>query len=33
MLEIVEEHIQGEVAALEEQRQGSVIMTVGKVLL
>jgi pheromone shutdown protein TraB len=33
MLEIVEKHIQGEVAALEEQRQGAVIMTVAKVLL
>jgi len=33
MFEIVEEHIQREVEALEEQRQGSVIMTVGKVLL
>jgi len=33
MLEIVEEHIQREVEALEEQRQGSVLMTTGKVLL
>ena len=33
MLEIVEEHIQREVEALEEQRQGAVMMTVGKVLL
>lgn len=33
MLEIVEEHIRREVEALEEQRQGSVLMTVGKVLL
>jgi pheromone shutdown protein TraB len=33
MLEVAEEHIQREVEALEEQRQGSVIMTVGKVLL
>jgi hypothetical protein len=33
MLEIVEEHIQREIEAREERRQGSVIMTVGKVLL
>jgi hypothetical protein len=33
MLEIVEEHIQREVAALEEQRRGAVIITVGRVLL
>jgi hypothetical protein len=33
MLEVVEEHIQREVAALEEQRRGAVMMTVGKVLL
>jgi len=33
MLEIVEEHIQREVAALEQQRRGRVMMTVGKVLL
>jgi hypothetical protein len=30
MLEAVEEHIQREVAALEKQRRGSVIVTVGK---
>lgn len=33
MLEIVEEHIQREIEALEEQRQGSVAITVGEVLL
>jgi hypothetical protein len=33
MLEIVEQHIQREVDALEEQRRGAVIVTVGKVLL
>lgn len=33
MFEIVEEHIQREVDALEEQRQGTVMMTVGEVLL
>jgi len=33
MFEVVEEHIQREVAALEEQRRGAVLMTVGKVLL
>ena len=33
MLKTVEEHIQREVAALEERRQGAVMMTVGKVLL
>jgi pheromone shutdown protein TraB len=33
MLEVVEEHIQREVAALEEQRRGAVLITVGKVLL
>jgi hypothetical protein len=33
MLEIVEEHIRREAEALEEQRQGSVAMTVGQVLL
>jgi hypothetical protein len=33
MLEIVEQHIQREIEALEERRQGSVMMTVGKVLL
>jgi hypothetical protein len=33
MLEIVEEYIQREVAALEEQRRGAAMMTVGKVLL
>lgn len=33
MLEIGEGQIQQEVEALEEQRQGSVLMTVGKVLL
>jgi hypothetical protein len=33
MPEIAEEHIRREVEALEEQRQGSVLMTVGKVLL
>ena len=33
MLEIVELHIQREIEALEEQRQGSVAMTVGQVLL
>ena len=33
MQEIVEEHIQREVDVLEEQRQGTVVMTVGKVLL
>ena len=33
MLEVVEKHIQQEVAALEEQRRGTVLITVGKVLL
>jgi len=33
MLEVVEKHIQQEVAALEEQRRGAVLVTVGKVLL
>ena len=33
MLEVVEEHIQREMAALAEQRQGVVMLTVGKVLL
>jgi pheromone shutdown protein TraB len=33
MLEVVEKHIQRETAALEEQRQGVVMLTVGKVLL
>ena len=33
MLESAEEHIRLEVAALEGQRQGAVMMTVGKVLL
>jgi hypothetical protein len=33
MLEIVEEHIQREEAALEERRQGVIMLTVGKVLL
>ena len=33
MLEVVEKHIQQELAALEEQRRGAVLVTVGKVLL
>jgi pheromone shutdown protein TraB len=33
MLEIVEEHIRRETAALEEGRQGMVMLTVGEVLL
>jgi pheromone shutdown protein TraB len=33
MLEVVEEDIRREVAALEEQRRGGVLITVGKVLL
>ena len=33
MLEVIEKHIQQEVAALEEQRRGTVLITVGKVLL
>lgn len=33
MMEMVEQHIRREAEALEEQRQGSVAITVGKVLL
>jgi len=33
MLEVVDKHIQQEAAALEEQRRGTVLITVGKVLL
>jgi hypothetical protein len=33
MVEIVEEHIQRETAALEGQRHGVVMLTVGKVVL
>jgi hypothetical protein len=33
MPEVVDQHVQQEVAALEEQRRGTVLITVGKVLL
>jgi pheromone shutdown protein TraB len=33
MLEVVDQHVQQEIAAIEERRRGSVMATVGKVLL